>query len=262
MERLTVIILICLLAGLSECEETGDQNEINQSLTTELSYEDTKAENNNDVSADPGSETPATRTVNKTTDHSCEPNIYMVLKELGALEERQKATERALEETNRKLEASERKVAALNSTLTELRTVYEGQRQVAFSAALSTDATIGPANFLYPLVYRHVLYNVGGHYSPVTGYFTAPVQGVYYFTFSSFWWGRNTGNSGGSLYHNGNRIVSWYGHSQAHPISGSNSAVLMLQVGDKVNVRLWENRQISDNGNKYCTFTGFLLFPM
>lgn len=126
MERLTVIILICLLAGLSECEETGDQNEINQNLITELSYEDTKTENNNDVSADPGSETPATRTVNKTTDHSCEPNIYMVLKELGALEERQKATVRALEETNRKLEASEKKVAALNSTLTELRTVYEG----------------------------------------------------------------------------------------------------------------------------------------
>lgn len=120
MERLTVIILICLLAGLSECEETGDQNEINQNLITELSYEDTKAENNNDVSANPGSETTATRTVNKTTDHLCEPNIYMVLKE------RQKATVRALEETNRKLEASEKKVAALNSTLTELRTVYEG----------------------------------------------------------------------------------------------------------------------------------------
>ncbi|XP_039897044.1 cerebellin 11 [Simochromis diagramma] len=187
----------------------------------------------------------------------------MVLKELGALEERQKATVRALEETNRKLEASEKKVAALNSTLTELRTVYEGQRQVAFSAALPTEATIGPANFLYPLVYRHVLYNVGGHYSPVTGYFTAPVQGVYYFTFSSFWWGHSSGGtSGGSLYHNGNRIVSWYGHSRAHPISGSNSAVLMLQVGDKVNVRLWDNRQISDNRHKYCTFTGFLLFPM
>lgn len=126
MERLTVIILICLLAGLSECEETGDQNEINQNLITELSYEDTKAENNNDVSADPGSETTAPRIVSKTTDHLCEPNIYMVLKELGALEERQKATVRALEETNRKLEASEKKVAALNSTLTELRTMYEG----------------------------------------------------------------------------------------------------------------------------------------
>lgn len=47
--------------------------------------------------------------------------------------------------------------------------VFLGQRQVAFSAALPTEATIGPANVLYPLVYRHVLYNVGGHYSPVTG---------------------------------------------------------------------------------------------
>ncbi|XP_030609378.1 complement C1q tumor necrosis factor-related protein 6-like [Archocentrus centrarchus] len=227
MEKLSVIIVLCFLAGLAECKGGSDQD----------------------------------LTVNQTTDHSCDPNIYMVLKELGALEERLKATVRALEETNRRLEASERKVAALN-TLTELRTVYEGQRQVAFSAALGIDTTIGPANFLYPLVYKHVLSNIGGHYSPVTGYFTAPVKGVYYFTFSSFWWGAKTGTSGGSLHHNGNRIVSWYGHSQAHPISGSNSAILLLQVGDKINVRLWENRQLSDNVNKYCTFSGFLLFPL
>uniref|UniRef100_A0A3Q3C8B8 Uncharacterized LOC106632398 n=1 Tax=Haplochromis burtoni TaxID=8153 RepID=A0A3Q3C8B8_HAPBU len=198
MERLTVIILICLLAGLSECEETGDQNEINQNLITELSYEDTKAENNNDVSADPGSETTAPRTVSKTTDHLCEPNIYMVI----------------------------------------------SVQFVLFSRSI-----IGLIAVTFWLFFD-------------AGYFTAPVQGVYYFTFSSFRWGRKTGTSGGSLYHNGNQIVSWYGHSQAHPISASNSAVLMLQVRDKVNVRLWENQQISDNENKYCTFTGFLLFPM
>lgn len=34
--------------------------------------------------------------------------------------------------------------------------------------------------------------------------------------------------------------------SQAHPISSSNSAVLLLQVGDKLNVRLWETREISE----------------
>ncbi|XP_042070752.1 complement C1q-like protein 2 [Haplochromis burtoni] len=184
MERLTVIILICLLAGLSECEETGDQNEINQNLITELSYEDTKAENNNDVSADPGSETTA-------------PTI---------------------------------------------RTSHDAPKN---------GQNWDPTNLMWKPPPKQS-----------ERYFTAPVQGVYYFTFSSFRWGRKTGTSGGSLYHNGNQIVSWYGHSQAHPISASNSAVLMLQVRDKVNVRLWENQQISDNENKYCTFTGFLLFPM
>ena len=95
-----------------------------------------------------------------------------------------------------------------------------------------------------------------------TGYFTAPVRGVYYFSFTSFWWGANPGSCGGSLYKNGNKVVSWYVTNSNHASSGSNSAVLQLQVGDNVNVRLWNNRRISDNGNKYSSFSGFLLFPV
>ncbi|XP_017296328.3 uncharacterized protein LOC108250795 [Kryptolebias marmoratus] len=152
-------------------------------------------------------------TLNTTTSQKiCEPNIYMVLKELGALEERQKATVKALEETNRKLEASEKKVAALNSTLMEIQNRYEEQHQIAFSASYPTDSTIGPVNVLYPLVYKNVLSNIGGHYSQVTGYFTAPVRGVYYFSFTSLWWGGD-GTTGGSLYHNEKRLESWYGCS-------------------------------------------------
>ena len=94
------------------------------------------------------------------------------------------------------------------------------------------------------------------------GYFTAPVRGVYYFSFTSFWWGANPGSCGGSLYKNGNKVVSWYVTNSNHASSGSNSAVLQLQVGDNVNVRLWNNRRISDNGNKYSSFSGFLLFPV
>lgn len=94
------------------------------------------------------------------------------------------------------------------------------------------------------------------------GYFTAPVRGVYYFSFTSFWWGANPGSCGGSLYKNGNKIVSWYVTNSNHASSGSNSAVLQLQVGDNVNVRLWNNRRISDNTNKYSSFSGFLLFPV
>lgn len=93
------------------------------------------------------------------------------------------------------------------------------------------------------------------------GYFTAPVQGVYYFTFTSFCWENGEG-CGGSLYQNANRILSWYGHSPRHPTTGSNSAILQLQVGDNVSVRLWSNRIISDNVNKYSSFSGFLLFPV
>lgn len=46
-----------------------------------------------------------------------------------------------------------------------------GQPKIAFSAALQKEGNIGPANFLYPLVYSNVLSNIGGHYSPQTGVF-------------------------------------------------------------------------------------------
>uniref|UniRef100_A0A4W6EIG8 C1q domain-containing protein n=1 Tax=Lates calcarifer TaxID=8187 RepID=A0A4W6EIG8_LATCA len=94
------------------------------------------------------------------------------------------------------------------------------------------------------------------------GYFTAPVQGIYYFSFSSFCWPPPEGTCGGNLYQNGNQIVSWYGFSQNHPTSVSNSAILQLQVGDNVNVCLWSNQMINDNVNRYSTFSGFLIFSV
>uniref|UniRef100_A0A3B5LL43 C1q domain-containing protein n=1 Tax=Xiphophorus couchianus TaxID=32473 RepID=A0A3B5LL43_9TELE len=249
-----VMLLMCLVVGLSTCRAEGEDNQIRVTETTEEEQENHLTET---VAED--TETPDQ---DLQTVKGCEPSIYMVLKELGALQERQKATVSALEETNRKLEASEKKIDVLNSSLTEMRRTYEGkQHQVAFSAALPTTATIGPVNVLYPLVYKHVLSNIGGHYSPVTGYFTAPVRGIYYFSFSSFCW-PGDGTSGGSLYRNENQVVSWYGYTKTAPVSGSNSAILLLQAGDMVNVRLWNGRKISDNGNKYSTFSGFLLSPM
>uniref|UniRef100_A0A8C9X0W1 C1q domain-containing protein n=1 Tax=Sander lucioperca TaxID=283035 RepID=A0A8C9X0W1_SANLU len=254
METFSVIMVVCLLASLSECQTGGENNQTN---ITRLTHEDLE---DNSVEKDP----------------SCEPPIYTVLKELGALGERLTATVTAMEETNKKLEANEKKLTALDRRVTELsavdqgNTIYytkysrfypSGHHRVAFSATLGEEGTIGPVNILYALVYRNVLSNIGGHYSPVTGYFTAPVQGVYYFTYTSFFWGGD-GTSGGSLYQNGNHIVSWYGHAPSHPITGSNSAILQLQVGDNVNVRLWGDRRISDNVNKYSSFSGYLLFPV
>ncbi|XP_038587071.1 complement C1q-like protein 2 [Micropterus salmoides] len=251
MERFLVMMVVCLLADLSECKAGDKVNEI-----TELAEKDAVQNFNQ------GQETPYILTTNSTENlPSCDPPIYTALKELGALEERLKATVRALEETNKKLDASEKRLSALDSMVTELST-GQAMPRVAFSVALPIDGTVGPVDVLYSLVYRHVLSNIGGHYSPHTGYFTAPVQGIYYVTFTSFCWGASTGQCGGSLYQNGNHILSWYGHSENHPTSGSNSAILLLQVGDKINVRLWRNHRLSDNINKYSSFSGFLLFPV
>ncbi|KAF7654663.1 hypothetical protein LDENG_00066260 [Lucifuga dentata] len=159
-------------------------------------------------------------------------------------------TRKTLEETNGKLEASEKQLAALNSE----------RPRVAFSAALPVDGTLGPFNAPYHLVYRHVLSNVGNAYSPISGYFTAPVQGLHYFTFNSFDWS-DVKTTGGSLSKNGQQVVSWY-YGTSGESSSSNSAILVLQAGDQVNVVVWQDRRISDNGHYYSSFSGFLIFPM
>ncbi|KAK2899962.1 hypothetical protein Q8A73_013091 [Channa argus] len=105
----------------------------------------------------------------ETTHQGYKPPIYTVLKELGAMEEKLAATIRALEETNKKLEATEKKLSTLNSTVTKVKAVDKGQPRVAFSASLQINGNIGPVNIIYPLVYRNVLSNIGGHYSPHTG---------------------------------------------------------------------------------------------
>ncbi|KAI4808619.1 hypothetical protein KUCAC02_000672 [Chaenocephalus aceratus] len=259
MERLSVTMVVWLLAA-SQCQ-AGGIDHLNKEANNEI-HANNRAETDSLQIVNQGLEAPVILTTNSTeTLPSCERPIYTVLKELGALEEKLAATVRTLEETNKKLEASEKKLSDLDSRVTELSTVDQGKPRVAFSAALPVDGTIGPLNVHYTLVYKRVLSNIGERYSPVSGYFTAPVQGVYYFTFTSFCWAGNE-NCGSSLFLNENQVVSWYGSDDHNPQSGSNSAVVQLQVGDNVSVRVWHNSRISDNVNKYCSFSGFWLFPL
>ncbi|KAG7495894.1 complement C1q 2 [Solea senegalensis] len=158
--RLSIVML--LVAGLSEGQAKDEGNEIHMYDLTHEDLADTKVEDNN------SGLTKSATTVNQ----SCEPPIYSVLMELGALRERLSATVRALEETNKKLEASEKNLFALNKTVTELSKVDQGQSKVAFSVAQPLDGTIGPVNVLHPLVYKHVLSNVGGHYNQHTGQYS------------------------------------------------------------------------------------------
>lgn len=114
-----MMMAVCLLAGLSVCPTRieGNQTQINEST-----HEDKLVENDAIQNLNQGLET-----TDSPTHSSCEPPIYTVLKDLGALQERLAATVKALEDTNKKLEDSERKLSALNSTVTKLSTV-EGNK--------------------------------------------------------------------------------------------------------------------------------------
>ncbi|XP_063058650.1 complement C1q tumor necrosis factor-related protein 3-like [Engraulis encrasicolus] len=155
----------------------------------------------------------------------------------------------------------------LRETVSVLKRQTDEQKsteQVAFGAALGPDgANInrGPFNTDTTLVYPNVFANAGNAYNPSTGMFTAPVKGVYYFSFS----GHNHSSKpmGLSLMKNGQSMVIVYNHAAgARPETATNGMNLLLEKGDQVNVKLWANSWIQDNENMHSTFVGHLLFPL
>ncbi|XP_059932835.1 cerebellin 11 [Gadus macrocephalus] len=153
-----------------------------------------------------------------------------------------------------------------SSVLEELKRESRGRPQVAFSASISTppQENLGPFANETKLVFNKVLTNIGDAYSPDTGVFTAPVKGVYYFRYTGY--SRAMKPSGLSIFHADRRVVSTYKYSnQASYDNGhsSNGVTLLLAAGDTVHMQLWVDSWVFvDSRYNYCSFTGFLLFPM
>ncbi|XP_047445633.1 complement C1q-like protein 4 [Mugil cephalus] len=143
--------------------------------------------------------------------------------------------------------------------LDNLRSQVEGGR-VAFGASIGSVGTIGPYNAEITLTYQNVYTNTGA-YNPATGIFTAPVKGVYYFSFS----GHNSSSKsmGLRLMKNGGQMVTVFNHVAGNrPETATNGMTLQLEVGDQVYMRLRQSTWIFDNGNNHSTFVGHLLFPL
>uniref|UniRef100_A0A4W5RNN9 C1q domain-containing protein n=1 Tax=Hucho hucho TaxID=62062 RepID=A0A4W5RNN9_9TELE len=115
--------------------------------------------------------------------------------------------------------------------------------RVAFSAALTEDGSgsnKGPFNTETTLVYGKVITNIGNAYNPTTGIFTAPVRGLYHFTFYCHAFGANPGE----------RIAATADHTSGDLADyGSNGLVLMLEVGAQVYMPLDTNSRLYDDDN-------------
>ncbi|XP_049324934.1 uncharacterized protein LOC103022678 isoform X1 [Astyanax mexicanus] len=165
----------------------------------------------------------------------------------------------ALREENKKL--TER-VTSTELGVDALREENKNTPKVAFSFGSGLSNTHGPFNVDTMLVFRKEFINIGNAYSPITGVFTAPLRGVYFFRLNVF--GHSIYWIAVDLFKNQEKIF----HLSDYPDEGrneyaSNGVSLLLEKGDLVYVKLIVGRQIYDNNiDNLCTFNGFLLFPM
>ncbi|XP_028261662.1 complement C1q tumor necrosis factor-related protein 3-like [Parambassis ranga] len=190
--------------------------------------------------------------------------------DLAGLDSRLKATEdkltRQKAETDKLKEENEGLKTRLDAVEKELnrlgQSVGRAAPQIAFSASLANTGEIyrGPCTDK-ALIFKRVFSNAGNGYDSNTGIFTAPVNGLYHFTFSTY--GYNTHTVGAILKKNNVHQISTYDSPSSDSSDfSSNAAVLQLAAGDRVHLELWDNGRVYDNLNGHTTFSGFLLFTL
>ncbi|KAM3590533.1 uncharacterized protein V6R79_011254 [Siganus canaliculatus] len=167
------------------------------------------------------------------------------------------------------------RITAVEAKVTQLekaRTEFEAQLkdiqsastapQIAFSTSLVNSGHIyrGPGGDK-TLVFKRIFTNNGSAYNENTGVFTAPVKGVYFFTFTTL--GCKTYLVGARLMKNGVQQVSTYDPPSTDVTdSSTNAAILRLEAEDTVHVELFSNARVYDSTKGHTTFSGFLVFPL
>uniref|UniRef100_A0A3P9H5N8 Complement component 1, q subcomponent-like 2 n=1 Tax=Oryzias latipes TaxID=8090 RepID=A0A3P9H5N8_ORYLA len=112
------------------------------------------------------------------------------------------------------------------------------------------------------LRFDDVVTNLGNHYDATTGKFTCQVSGTYFFSYHVLMRGGDGTSMWADLCKNGQVRASAIAQDADQNYDyASNSAVLHLDSGDEIYVKLDGGKAHGGNNNKYSTFSGFLLYP-
>ncbi|XP_031616199.2 complement C1q-like protein 3 [Oreochromis aureus] len=181
-----------------------------------------------------------------------EMSLKETITQLKNTESRLKDSETKLNHTANRLKESENHIVELQ---------HKERTKIIFSATLGRSGHIGPFNTDTILVYKGVITNIGNAYSPVTGVFTAPIAGVYYFTI--FCHARGGRSQRLYLYKNNEVMVMTNDLSTAdtETDNGGNAVFLQLQEGDKVYVLMEQETHVWGSESQ-TTFSGCLVTQM
>uniref|UniRef100_H3BHD2 Cerebellin 20 n=1 Tax=Latimeria chalumnae TaxID=7897 RepID=H3BHD2_LATCH len=150
-------------------------------------------------------------------------------------------------------------VTSINATLN-----FINGCNFAFSASFT--GCSGPHTVNKTIVYENTFLNYGDAYDTSTGIFTAPKKGVYSFTFTvqvDISFSTTYTKLFTVLEKTGVPIVMTKDTSNIdQDDSSTNSAILHLEPGDTVQVKLVAGSKICGDKNNYNTFSGFLVFPL
>jgi hypothetical protein len=130
------------------------------------------------------------------------------------------------------------------------------RKPIAFSATRTAgNITSGPTT----IVWNSVKSNVGSAYNAGTGIFTAPINGVYFFSF----YGMNNTNSVFHIQLQKNNIdlgINPYGNSGAGNYTGNHGSVILeLVASDQIKIVVVAGTTFYATGNAHNGFSGFLI---
>ncbi|XP_063045277.1 complement C1q-like protein 4 [Engraulis encrasicolus] len=154
------------------------------------------------------------------------------------------------------------RLAATETQVEHLEKEIKEAPKVAFSAALTNSWFIESGDNDLNLVFSRVITNVGESYSSTSGFFTAPVRGVYYFRFTVMD-KLSSRYMDIRMHKNGQQLMWLYEYdTDGHETYLSSGLTLQLEEGDVVNMVLPAGRRLYDSINNHSIFSGFLLFPL
>uniref|UniRef100_UPI0037E77612 myosin heavy chain, clone 203-like n=1 Tax=Semicossyphus pulcher TaxID=241346 RepID=UPI0037E77612 len=250
---------------LEDLKKENTELEVRQSASEkqleDLKKENTELEVRHSVSEKQLEDLKKENTELEVRQSASEKQLEYLKKENTELEVRHSVSEKQLEDLKKENTALSFRLNESFDRSWQLTNTNSDELKVAFSAGLTDSGPVGPFDEERTLIFSKVISNIGQAYNQTAGVFTAPVRGLYFFSFTAADYQK--GYMGLHLYRN-NQPIIFNLDLNAHGgyASTSNGVALQLEAGDGVHLSLPASYRLYDDVRNFSVFSGFLLFPL